>query len=120
MCLCVCMCVQGSDVSSLCSGSHWEPTLPEKTIVFFLDLFIFIFHQNKFYFYLEIWGITLAVSIYVGPLVRGLYFVECEADAHEVHISWTHMMDSICHSFRKHFPANYSCQALLHMLRIWR
>ena len=84
-------------------------------------LFIFILQQNEFYFFdLEIWGMTLTIGIYVGPLVMCLYFVEHRADVHEVHVSWTHMMDNICHSFRKHLPAIYSCQALPHTLGIQR
>ena len=54
VCLCVCVCVCKGVIFQACaqvpSGTH----PPEKTIIFFLDLFIFIFHQNKFYFYLEI------------------------------------------------------------------
>ena len=64
VCLCVCVCVCRGVIFQACAQvPSGNPPHPEKTIVFFLDLCIFIFHQNNFYFYLEICGITLAVSV---------------------------------------------------------
>ena len=64
VCVCVCVCVCRGVIFQACAQvPSGNPPHPEKTIVFFLDLCIFIFHQNNFYFYLEICGITLAVSV---------------------------------------------------------